>query len=96
MVRENHKILAEIHAESSPDVVRMIKSRRVQWMGHVACMGEMRNIYNILMRKPKGKRLHGRPRCRWGIILEWTLKKQVGKVWPWIICLRIGTSGRLL
>jgi hypothetical protein len=43
----------------------MIKSRRVRWAGHVARMGVTRNAYRILVGKPEGKRLLGRPRCRW-------------------------------
>jgi hypothetical protein len=47
---------------SSPDIVRQIKSRRMRWAGHVACMGEGRNVYRVLVGKPKGKRLLGSPR----------------------------------
>jgi hypothetical protein len=43
----------------------MIKSRRMTWSGNVACMGEKRNAYRILVGKPDGKRPLGRPRCRW-------------------------------
>jgi hypothetical protein len=43
----------------------MIKSRRMRLAGHVARMGEKRNVYRILVGKPEGKRLLGRPRCRW-------------------------------
>jgi hypothetical protein len=43
----------------------MIKSRRMSWAGHVPRMGEKRNAYRILMRKPGGKRPLGRPRGRW-------------------------------
>jgi hypothetical protein len=43
----------------------MIKSRRIRWAGHVARMGEKRNAYRILVGNPEGKRLLGRPRCRW-------------------------------
>jgi hypothetical protein len=50
---------------SSPNIIRMIKSRRMRWAGHVACMGEERNAYRILVRKPEGRRPLGRPRCRW-------------------------------
>jgi hypothetical protein len=46
---------------SSPSIIRMIKSRRMRWAGHVARMGEKRNAYRILV----GKRPLGRPRCRW-------------------------------
>jgi hypothetical protein len=49
---------------SSPSIISMIKSRRMRWAGHVARMGEKRNIY-ILVGKPEGKRPHGRPRRRW-------------------------------
>jgi hypothetical protein len=43
----------------------MIKSRRMRLAGHVARMGQKRNAYRILMRKPEGKRPLGRPRRRW-------------------------------
>jgi hypothetical protein len=49
----------------SPDIVRLIKSRRMRWMEHVAHMGEGRNVYRVLVGKPEGKRPMGRPRCRW-------------------------------
>jgi len=43
----------------------VINSRRVSWIGHVACMEETRNAYKILVRKPEGKIPLGRPRHRW-------------------------------
>jgi hypothetical protein len=43
----------------------MIKSRRMRWAGHVACMEEKRNAYRILVGKPEEKRPLKRPRCRW-------------------------------
>jgi hypothetical protein len=43
----------------------MINSRRMRWAGHVAQMGEERNTYRFLVRKPEGKRPLGRPGCRW-------------------------------
>jgi hypothetical protein len=49
----------------SPNDVRVIKSRRLRCVGHVAHMGELKNLYKILVRKPEGKKLLGRPRCRW-------------------------------
>jgi hypothetical protein len=49
----------------SPSIIRMIKSRRMRWAGHVARMGETRNAYRILVGKPEGKRPLGRPRHRW-------------------------------
>jgi hypothetical protein len=50
---------------SSPDIIRQMKSRRMRWAGHVACTGEGRNVYRILVGKPKGKRPLVRPRHRW-------------------------------
>jgi hypothetical protein len=49
---------------SSPSIIRIIKSRRMRWVGHVARMGEKINAYRLLVGKPEGKRPLGRPRCR--------------------------------
>ena len=49
----------------SPNIGRVIKSRRVRWAGHVARMGEERGLYRVLVGKPEGKRPLGRPRRRW-------------------------------
>jgi hypothetical protein len=49
----------------SPSIIRIIKLRRRKWAGHVAQMREERNAYRLLVRKPEGKRLLGRPRRRW-------------------------------
>jgi hypothetical protein len=51
---------------SSPNIVRVIKSRIMGWVKHVARMGEGRGVYRVLVGKPEGKRPLGRPRCRWG------------------------------
>jgi hypothetical protein len=50
---------------SSPDIIRQIKSRRMRWAGHVARIGEGRNVYRVLVGKPEGRRPLGRPRRRW-------------------------------
>jgi hypothetical protein len=50
---------------SSPSIIRIIKSRRMTWAGHVARIGEKRNAYRLLVGKPKGKRPLGKPRRRW-------------------------------
>jgi hypothetical protein len=50
---------------SSPNIVRVITSRRMRWAGHVARMGEERGVYRILVGKPEGRRPLGRPRRRW-------------------------------
>jgi hypothetical protein len=56
----------ELHSlYSSPNIVRVIKSRRMRWAGHVANMGEGRGVYSVLVGRPEGKRPLGRPRRRW-------------------------------
>ena len=50
---------------SSPNIVRVIKSRRMRWARHVARMGEGRGVHKVLVGKPEGKRPLGRPRSRW-------------------------------
>jgi hypothetical protein len=50
---------------SSPNIVWVIKSRRIRWAGHVACMGEERGVYRVLLGKLEGRRPLGRRRCRW-------------------------------
>jgi hypothetical protein len=51
----------ELHSlYSSPNTIRQMKSRRMRWVGHVACMGEGRNMYRVLMGKPEGERPLGR------------------------------------
>jgi hypothetical protein len=57
--------IEELHdLYSSPSIIRIIKSRRMRWTGHVARMGDKRNPYRLLVGKPEGKRPLGRPRRR--------------------------------
>jgi hypothetical protein len=49
---------------SSPSIVRVIKSKRMRWAGHVGRMGEIRDVYGVLVEKPEGKRPLGRSRHR--------------------------------
>jgi hypothetical protein len=66
----------EIHnLYSSPDIVRQIKSRRMRWVGHVARMGEGRNVYRVLVGKPEGKRPLGKPRHRWADGIKMDLRE---------------------
>jgi hypothetical protein len=56
----------ELHSlYSSPNIVRVIKSRRMRWARHVARMEEGRCVYRVLVRRPESKRPLGRPRRRW-------------------------------
>ena len=54
----------------SPNIILVIKSRRVRWAGHVARMGERRGAYRVLVGKRVGKRRLGRPRHRWEDIFK--------------------------
>ena len=53
------------HLYCSPSIVRLIKSRRMRWVGHVARMEEGRGVDKVLVGKPEEKRPLGRPRRRW-------------------------------
>ena len=77
---------------SSPNILRVIKSRRMRWAGHVARMSEERGVYRVLVGKPEGKRLLGRPRGRWvdngWISRRWDVGMWTRLGWP-----RIETGG---
>jgi len=60
---------------ASPNIVRVIESRKMRWAGHIARMAEMRSAYKNLVRKPEWKKRVGRPMRTLGIILEWILGK---------------------
>jgi hypothetical protein len=76
----------------------MIRSRKMRWEGHVAQMGERRNMYRLLVGKPEGKKRLGRPKRRWVA----NIKKCLGVigdrmgVLTGLFWLQIGTSGKLL
>jgi len=50
---------------SLPNILRVVKSRRMMWAGHVTCMGEGRGVHRVLVGKPEEKRPLGRLRRRW-------------------------------
>jgi hypothetical protein len=81
---------------SSPDIIGQVKSRRMRWVGHVARMGEGRNVYRVLVGKPEGKRPLGRPRRRWEDGIRMDLREIGWGVWSGFSWLRIGTVGGLL
>jgi hypothetical protein len=71
--RKLHNV--ELHnLYSSPSIIRIIKSTRMRWGGHVTRMGEKRNAYRILVGKPEEKRPLGRPKHGW-TILKWILQR---------------------
>jgi len=61
--RLHNEELNDLHP--SPNIVRVIKSSRMRWAGHVSRMFEERGVYRVLVGKPEGKRPPGRPRRRW-------------------------------
>ena len=65
---------------SLPNIVRVVKSRRMRWPGHVARMGEGRCVHRVLVGKPEGKRPMGRPRRRWEDNIKMDLQKS-GRGW---------------
>ena len=64
---------------SLPNIVRVVKPRRMRWAGHVARMVEVRGVHRVLVGKPEGKRSLGRPRRRW----EDNIKMDLREVGGW-------------
>jgi hypothetical protein len=60
---------------SSPNIVRVIKSRRMRWAEHVARMGEGRGAYRVLVGRPEVRKPLGRPRCRWDDNIQMDLRE---------------------
>jgi hypothetical protein len=69
---------------SSPSIIRIIKSRRIRWAGHVARRGKKRNVYRLLVGKPEGKRPLGRPRRSWIDNIKIDLLEKGLNVMDWI------------
>jgi hypothetical protein len=59
------RIICTAVFDSSPNIIRLIKSRRMRWTEHVIHVGEKRNAYRILVRKPEGRGPPGKLRRRW-------------------------------
>jgi len=74
----------------SPNIVRVIKSTRITWAGHVARMGEERAVYRVLVGKPEGRRPLGRPRRRWVDNIRLDLQ-EVG--WGYVDWIRLAQDG---
>ena len=78
---------------SLPNIVRVVKSRRMRWAGHVARKGEDRGVHRVLVGKPEGKNYWGDQGVDGRIILRWILRKLEGVMgtgWSWH---RIGMGG---
>jgi hypothetical protein len=73
----------------------MIKSRRMKWSGHVACIGAMRNTYKVLVGKLEGKESLGRLRLRWKHNIKIAFEKLGVRMWTGFMWFRVGTSNML-
>jgi hypothetical protein len=69
---------------SLPNIVRVVKSRRMRWAGRVARMGEERGVHRMLVGKPEGKRPLGRPRRRWEDNIKMDVQKVGGSRGDWM------------
>ena len=81
---------------SSPNTVRVIKSRRMISAGHIGCMGKRGGVYRVLVGKPEGNRPRGSRRRRWGVILKWIFRKMGCGDLDWIDLAQDGDSWRAL
>jgi len=69
---------------SLPNIVRVVKSRRMRWAGHVARMGEDRGVQRVLVGKPEGKRPWGKPRRKWEDNIKIDLQEVGGGRGDWM------------
>ena len=72
--------------------MRVVKSTRIRWAGHVACMGERRGVLRVLVRKPECKRLLGRPRHKWGDNIKMDLQEVGCGSMDWIELAQVRSS----
>jgi hypothetical protein len=93
-IKFHNEVLSDLY--SLPSIVRVIKSRRMIWAGHVARMGEGRVLHRVLVGKLKERDHWGDPDVDGRIILRWNFRKWEGVVGTGCSWLRIGTGvGRL-
>jgi len=78
---------------SSPNIVRVIKSRRMRWAGHIARMGEERGVYRVLVGKPEGKNQWGDLGVDGWIISGWISRRWDVGIWTGLGWPRIETGG---
>jgi hypothetical protein len=69
---------------ASPNIIRVIKSRRMRWVGHIACIGDMRNAHNVLVRRLEGERPSRRPRHKWEHNIGMDFREVEWEVVEWI------------
>jgi hypothetical protein len=81
---------------SAPDIIREIKSGRMRWAGHVACMGEGRNLYGVLVGKPKGREHLKDQGIDGRMGSKWFLGRLFGGGWNGFAWIRMGIVGKLM
>jgi hypothetical protein len=69
---------------SLPNIVRVVKLRRMRWAGHVARMGKDKSVHRVLVGKPEGKRPLGRPRRKWEDNIKMDLHEVGGDCGDWM------------
>ena len=80
--RKLHEELNDLY--SLPNIVRVVKPRRMRWAGHVARMGDDRGVHRVLVGKPEGKRPLGIPRRRWEDNIKMDLQEVGGGRGDWM------------
>lgn len=86
----------ELHDVYSSNIIRVIKPRRMSWVGNVTCVGEGGYACKVLVRKSEGRNHLKDLIENWRIILKWFFNKSIGRVLTGWIWLRIRTSGKIL
>jgi hypothetical protein len=79
---------------SLPNIVLLVKSRRMRWVGHVALMGEGRGVYRVLVGNPEGKKPLGRNGHRWESNIKMDFSKCDVGVWTGSGWLGVRTGGK--
>jgi hypothetical protein len=92
--RLHNEELNDLH--SSPSIVRVMKSRRMCWAGHVARMGERKGVYRVFVREAEGKNYLEYIGVDGRIILKGILKKSVVRAWNRLVGSRMGRGGAVL
>jgi hypothetical protein len=92
--KQHNEELSDLYC--SPNIVRVIKSRRTGWAGHVARMRKRRSLYRFLVGKPEGKRPLWRPGHRWEDNIKMDIQEVGMGVWTGSRWLWIGRGGRHL
>jgi hypothetical protein len=93
-IKLHNEELRNLH--STPNIIRVFKSGRMRWVGHVMHMGGIRNAYRFLVCRPERRRTIGSPRCRWEDNIKVDLREIGFGVWIGFMWLRRGTGGGLL